>query len=123
MCTLCKSKHDNNHRIINYDDKNNICKKHNKSYLKYCKTCKEDICIACEKEHDNHDIFELSNILINKDDLILMMKDLKDIINKFKYEISIIKEVLDKMSNILDIYYKINNYIINNYINIIINTL
>ena len=115
MCTLCKSKHDNNHRIINYDDKNNICKKHNKSYLKYCKTCKEDICIICEKEHDNHDIFELSNILINKDDLILMMKDLKDIINKFKYEINIIKEVLDKMSNILDIYYKINNDIINNY--------
>ena len=28
-----------------------------------------------------------------------MMKDLKDIINKFKYEINIIKEVLDKMSN------------------------
>ena len=83
ICPLCKSKHDKNHKIINYDDKNYICKKHNESYIKYCKTCKEDICIICEKEHKNkkHDIFELSEILINKDDLILMMKDLKNIID------------------------------------------
>ena len=26
MCPICKSSHDNNHSIINYDDKNYICK-------------------------------------------------------------------------------------------------
>ena len=29
MCPLCNSGHDKNHMIINYDDKNYICKKHN----------------------------------------------------------------------------------------------
>ena len=49
MCSLCKSIHDKNHIIINYDDKNYICKKHKEIFVKYCKTCKEDICVICEK--------------------------------------------------------------------------
>ena len=69
ICPLCKSKHNINHKIINYDDKNYICIKHNEPYIKYCKTCNEDICIICENEHKEHDIFELSKILINKEDL------------------------------------------------------
>jgi len=115
ICPLCKSKHDKEHMIINYDDKNYICKKHNEPFNKYCKTCKEEICIICENKHKDRDIFDLSNILVNKEDLIKIKEDLKNVINKFKYKINIIKEILNKMSNILDIYYKINNNIINNY--------
>ena len=32
ICPLCKSKHDNTHTIINYDNKNNICNKHNEIF-------------------------------------------------------------------------------------------
>ena len=32
LCPLCKSKHNNTHKIINYNDKYYICKKHNKEY-------------------------------------------------------------------------------------------
>ena len=41
LCPLCKYKHDKNHNIINYNDKNYICKKHNDRFIKYCKECKK----------------------------------------------------------------------------------
>ena len=82
LCPLCKSNHDKTHIVINYEDKNYICKKHNESYIKYCETCKENVRI---------------------------------VIDRLKYKVKVMKEVLDKMANILDIYYKINNNIIQNY--------
>ena len=115
ICPLCKSIHDKNHNIINYDDKNYICKKHNDNFNKYCKTCNVNICIICEDEHNNHDIIDLSKILIKKDDFNKILKELKESIDKYKYRINIIKEIFDKMIYILDIYYKINNNIYNNY--------
>jgi len=49
LCPLCKYKHEKNHNIINYNDKNYICKKHNDRYIKYCKECKENICFFMYK--------------------------------------------------------------------------
>ena len=49
ICPICKIKHDNNHNIINYEQKNYICNKHNEIYIKYCNECKMNICILCEK--------------------------------------------------------------------------
>ena len=115
MCPLCKSKHDKNHLIINYEDKNYICKKHNETFIKYCETCKEDICILCQSEHFNHNIFDFTKILINKDELLKSSEALKDVIDKFKYKIDIIKETINKMLNMLDTYYNLNNNMINNY--------
>ena len=115
ICPLCKSIHDKKHNIINYEDKNYICKKHNDIFTKFCKKCEENICIICEDEHNNHDIIELSKILIKKDDFNKVLKELKESIDKYKYKIKIIKEIFDKIINILDMYYKINNDIFNNY--------
>ena len=50
ICPLCKSNHNNNHEIINYDNKNYICEKDNINYNKYCKDCKLNICMMCFKE-------------------------------------------------------------------------
>jgi len=115
ICYLCKSKHDMNHIIIKYNDKNYICKKHNESFNKFCKECNENICIICENEHNNHDIIDLGKIIPNKDELIKGMENLKLIIDKFKNKIKIIKEILIRITNMMEIYYKINNNIINNY--------
>ena len=115
ICPLCKSNHDKNHIIINYDDKNYLCKKHNDVFNKYCKTCNENICIVCENDHDNHDILDLSKILIKKNDFNKIMEELRQSIDKYKSKIKIIKETFDKMINILDMYYKINNDIFNHY--------
>ena len=54
LCPLCKNKHNNEHKIINYDDKDYICKEHNQKYFSYCKICQKNICIYCEKEHDKN---------------------------------------------------------------------
>ena len=115
ICPLCRTKHDKEHLIINYDDKNYICKMLNESFIKYFKTCKEDICIICENEHKNHDMLDFSEIIINKNDLKKIMEDLKNNIDKFKYKLNIMKEIINKMNILIDIYYKINNEIINNY--------
>ena len=117
LCPLCKSIHNNNHNIINYNDKNYICKKHNDNYIKYCKECKENMCILCENEHNNHDIIYLGNMIINKDDLIKENEELKNIIDKLRENIEEIKNMLNKILNNVEIYYKINKEMIDNYDN------
>ena len=97
ICPLCKSKHDINHIIIKYDNKNYICKKHNESFNKYCKECNENICIICEKEHNNHEIIDLGKIIPNKDELIKEMEELKLIIDKFKDKIEMIKIIFNRI--------------------------
>ena len=44
-----------------------------------------------------------------------MLKDLKMVIDKFKYKIEIIIQILTKMNDIMNTYYKINNIIVNHY--------
>ena len=115
ICPLCKTKHDKSHIIINYDDKNYICQKHNDTFIKYCTSCKVDMCIICQDEHKGHTITDFGNILIKNDDLLNSLQGLNNVIVNFKYKINIIKEILDRLINIFDLYYKINNNIINNY--------
>ena len=115
ICPLCRLNHTKEHIIMNYDDKNYICKNHNKSYYKYCNTCKEDMCKSCKNKHRNHDILKFKDKLVKKNDLKKSNKDLKNVLDTFKYKSNIIKEILEKMNNMMDIYYKINNNIINNY--------
>ena len=86
--------------IINYEDKNYICKKHNDPFTKFCKTCNEDICIICENKHKNHDKFDFSSLLIDKNELLKSTEDLKSIIDEFKYKIDIIKEMKKKIIKI-----------------------
>ena len=54
VCPMCKSNHNKDHNIINYDDKNYICDKHNELFNSYCYDCQKNLCIFCEKEHNNH---------------------------------------------------------------------
>ena len=115
ICPLCKTIHDKKHKIINYDDKNYICNQHNESFHKYCKTCKDNICFICETKHNGHDIFDLRNILIDEGDALKTLNDLKIAIGRYKSKINEIKEIFDKMTNLMDIYYKMNDDIINNY--------
>ena len=114
ICPLCKSSHDSSHSIINYDDKNYTCKKHSETFIKFCETCKENMCFMCENEHIGHNFFEFSKIIINKTDLLNTMNDLKIALDKFKSKITN-EEILNRIKTNVDLYYKINNGIINNY--------
>jgi len=81
LCPLCKSNHNNNHKIINYDNKNYICEIHDMSYNKYCKDYKLNICMICLKEHKNHSIINYENIILNEEDNKKEINRLKEYIN------------------------------------------
>ena len=115
LCPLCNNFHDKTHNIVNYDDKRYICLKHKESIIKYCKKCKENMCFLCENEHKEHDILNLSEIMINKNDLLKELEDFKIVIDKFKTTIEKMKKSLNTILNNIEKYYKINLNIINNF--------
>jgi len=118
LCPLCKSNHNKDHKIINYDNKIYICEIHNKEYNKYCKDCKLNICTLCIKEHKNHSITDFGDIILNEEDNKKEINKLKEYINKCNKNIDDIIKILNKVKDNMNIYYNIYNNIINNYENI-----
>ena len=114
ICPLCKSNHDKQHKIINYDDKYYICDKHNEIYFSYCEECKINLCALCE-EHKKHKRVLFSDILLKKEELVKINKQLKEKIYLFNNDIKMLINILNEMMNKINIYYKINEDIINNY--------
>ena len=112
ICPLCKSKHNKDHILIDYELKNYICNEHGERYISYCKTCNTNLCDLCEPKHNKHNFFSLNKSITNKEKNInklrikieQLKKEINDIINKF-----------NKIVDNLEIYYNINNSIINNY--------
>ena len=126
LCPLCNEKHDKEHKIIDYDNKNYICKYHNYSYSSYCKTCGNNLCILCENDHENHEIFSLGKMIPNQNTIkkikakMIVFREKIDFFNKT------IKEIINKLNKIIDnieILYTIyddiiKNNIYNNYENL-----
>ena len=108
LCPICADQHDKNHTIINYDDKNYICKKHNIPYTIYCNDCKKDICYLCEIDHNSHNIVSYGKILPNKEELNKKMKDIRIKINIFINDIKNMINKLQKVIENIEILYKIN---------------
>ena len=117
LCPSCKSIHDNDHNIINYNDRNYICKKHNDKYVNYCKECKENICMLCESDHNNHKKIYLGDMIYDKDDLLKKFEEFEGVFGKLKIKIEEIKNKLNYILKNIEIYYNINKDIINYYEN------
>ena len=75
---ICYSNHNKEHNIINYDDKNYICNKHNKIYIAYCEDCKENICMYCEQNHNEHSIINYGKLLKDKNEINNSFKQLEE---------------------------------------------
>ena len=117
LCPLCKSVHDKSHSIINYDNKNYICNKHDDTFIKYCEDCKMDLCLSCANEHKDHKVLLYEDKLIDMKKLRKKMDNLNSVINQVKKNLDEIINKLKKLKENLDEYYNINNNIINNYKN------
>ena len=119
FCPLCSNIHlksNNNHNIISYDNKFYFCEKHNESFIKYCNTCKINICFICEeKEHGEHDIISLGNLIPNENEVNDNLSQIKKTIEIFNEQIQEIIKKLNELSKIMDLYYEINEDILNNY--------
>ena len=116
ICPTCKTTHDKNHKIINYDEKNYICNVHNELYVYYCKTCKTNICMLCESEHDKHEIINFGKILIKEDNIKKAMTDIRKEIDELKNKINDKISKLEKINENIEEYYNIINEIIKNYL-------
>ena len=71
LCLLCKSIHQPNHCIINYEEKNYKCNKHNDSFIKYCLKCNKNLCYICDDDHEEHNKISLSDIKPNIKEIII----------------------------------------------------
>ena len=84
ICPLCKTVHDKSHYIIDYDQKDFICRTHKDPYVYYCNDCNNDICTLCEKGHNNHKIITYGSIMPDVDEVKKEVKDLNKIISELK---------------------------------------
>ena len=101
LCPLCKSKHDKSHNIINYEEINSICKEHIENYNSYCKICKINLCLKCEKDHITHEKIYYGSILPDVDKIKTTKNELEKNIKQLNKDIDdIIKRLNEYKENI-----------------------
>ena len=115
ICPLCKLNHNKNHNLINYDKIHYLCNKHNEPFTNYCTKCNKNICTLCEEDHLDHEMISLRKIMPNKKNLFKKLDDLKNSVNKCNSSIDKIINILNVMKENFNNYYKIEEYMINNY--------
>ena len=113
LCPLCSGAHDKKHNQINYDMKNYICQKHNNNFIKFCKKCNSNICFGCNTEHNKHEIIDFKNINLEQTKKRLVEMD--EEIQKLKSNVENIIDRLKEFMKTINIYYKINKNILENY--------
>ena len=113
LCPLCKSKHNEKHKLMDYNKKFFFCSEHEDLYNSFCEKCKKNLCILCEEDHIDHDKIYYGSILPNKDDIKKVLDNFKEKIDKIKKTID---EIIKKIYHYyLDLFYKVNYDILNNY--------
>ena len=116
ICPICKSNHNNKHKIIDYDNKNYICEIHNDLYYSFCEDCKINLCMKCKSKHnEKHKIINYENILPDDDEIKEELNIFRNKIDKLNEDINKIIKMLKDISEEMEIYYKINYDLLNNY--------
>lgn len=116
LCPLCKSNHDNSHKIINYDEINYRCSMHNDFFISYCDICKINLCMLCQKMHNNeHNYINFIDIIENENSIKEELNVFKTKIDRFNNEIKNFIDILNNVTNNINIFYSINNDILTYY--------
>jgi len=115
LCPLCKLMHDKSHSIINYDNKNYICNKHNEIFVQYCQTCNTDLCLSCSNEHEHHQIILYQDEIIDIKKLKKKMTEFESAIIRFKVNFEEIMNKFKKIMENMEIIYNINNNLLKYY--------
>ena len=96
--------------------KNYLCIRHNEQFISYCETCKNDLCLQCELEHNNsHKIITYKSIYPNLINAKNKIKNMENVINAFNNDINKIIDILMNIKNSINKYNEINNKIFNNF--------
>lgn len=108
LCPICKSIHDNSHKIRNCDESNSICTTHFESFNSYCKNCKKNLCIKCEKNHAQHEKIYYGSILSDPDEIKSRIKELETNINQLNENLDDIINRMKIFKENINSYYKIS---------------
>ena len=115
-CPLYSSIHTKEHKLIDYENKNYLCLRHNEQFISYCETCKNNLCLQCELGHNNsHKIKTYKSIYPNLNNAKNIIKNIENAIYKFNNDINKIIDILMNIKNSINKYYEINNKILNNF--------
>ena len=115
LCPKCKNKHDKEHFIVNYNDKDFYCNIHNEKFIGYCLDCKKDLCSLCKNEHSNHKNTSYDDAIPDIDTFKKELVRLKESIRNLRIDIKKIIEKLNYVIENLNHYYEIYNNIINSF--------
>ena len=114
ICLLCKSNHDRKHNIIEYDQRNYICQTHNEHLIKYCTSCKINICFSCEG-HAEHTKVDLGELIPNMEEKKNFINEMKTVIDSIDSKIKETINILNEFNDFMKKFYEISNTIIENY--------
>ena len=118
ICPLCKINHNknyNDHNIYNIDTIHYKCNKHDEKYIYYCKECYKNICSLCNKKHLNHSRISISDMILDKNELLRKLDQLKKFVDIFNDNINIILEIINIAKENINYFYELEEYMINNY--------
>jgi len=116
LCPLCKSSHNQNHLVLNYENKIFICEDHGEAFISYCFTCKQNLCFQCGDKHINHDIKYFNQMFKsnNKEKLHEYLVKFRNDIDKLKKDVNNIIDIFNKVIDNYEFLYNIKKNIIDN---------
>ena len=95
-----------------------LCDAHQNNYSSYCNDCKKDICLFCEKSHNNHEIVSFGKLIPDidkcKNNLIELKNNLEQFKKSIKKAIEKLNEIINKIIDNCESNYKTGNNIISN---------
>ena len=114
LCPLCKSVHNKDHIILDYESKKYLCQKHGEKFISFCNQCKRNLCDLCGLEHNkNHNLIYHRDIIDKAK--ITNLSQLRNKIDTLKNEIDNIIIELNEFINRLESYYDISNNLMKNF--------
>ena len=116
LCPLCKSRHNQNHMVLNYENKIFICEEHGESFISYCFSCKKNLCFQCGDKHIKHDIKYFNQMVKenNKEKIKENLDKFRNDIDKLKKDVKNICDIFNKVIDNFEYLYSIKKNIMEN---------
>lgn len=88
---------------------------HGERYTLYCQDCNKNLCDICELEHNKKHKFIYHKEISPNPEIKNNIVKLKKIIDEYKKEAQSLVKIINKTVDLIEIYYKLSNDIINSY--------
>ena len=115
ICPECKTLHEREHNIINYENIFYFCDSHGKEFISFCFDCKKNLCLECEESHKIHKQKYFKELMEkNKENIKNELQIMNDKINLMKSKINEIINICTTVKNNYEIIFRIKKTIYEN---------